>query len=255
MHDSVSSSSGDVDTTEDKESDQTICTTKRSPRVDPQTADTHRFWMSPFTTDQTNIKSAPNVLHVVENREDLVSSLHHLRGNFYLPLTKNSVFHSHWLQKLLDIELKFYLHPMHGHNAVSSAYYEGLILLRKLRYVLARFEWNPEDPIKLQLSLAENHGNVKLHKKKRMRPLFSHTVYVDHSTSTVLFKGHEFLLTLTQPYPGDLESSVGDPGGRIDVGLYTRELDTAPDIKARWFLSLERRYWGIAENQPIESIV
>ena len=58
------------------------------------------------------------------------------------------------------------------------------------------------------------------------------------------------MFTVAQPFPGDLENSSGDPGGRVDVGLYARELDTDPEVRARFFMSLERRFLShIAEQE------
>ena len=191
MHDSVHVTTPEIeDTPENEDIDRNSrSSSKEPPRVDPKNSHDHQFWKSPFTEDQNNALSKPSVIHIIEDKENVISRLHHLRENLYIPLTKCSVFYSHWLQNLMDTELKFYLHPMPGHNAISTTHYEGVVLLNKLRYILAKFEWNSLDPIRLQLTMAENHGNRKFRKKRKLRPLFSHTVYVDHSTSSVLFKG------------------------------------------------------------------
>jgi len=55
-----------------------------------------------------------------------------------------------------------------------------------------------------------------------------------------LFIGTEFNFSIGLPFPGDLERHPNDLGCRVDVGLYSRGLDSNPSIRLKWFISLRR---------------
>lgn len=107
-----------------------------------------------YTEGEMNYTSSPDVVHVVKSRPN-IPLMFNLHGQFYAPLTRQNLFYPHWLQDLLDKDLRFSLSPITDEVELPQECNEGRRILQGIKYISAHFSWNPRSPINLQLQLAE----------------------------------------------------------------------------------------------------
>ncbi|XP_060079511.1 uncharacterized protein LOC132558912 [Ylistrum balloti] len=184
--------------------------------------------------------SFPIVIHVNE-REGVDPSTGFPRRTYYVPCHRGDLLYPHWLHSLLDRELKFYTSLDNEATHAASMFREGQLLMQKLRSISAKFSWDPKNPVGLKLSLAENHGNCRLPQRRRQKGLLADCVFLDNKSDCVAIQGKLFSMIIGMPFPGDVMRDVEDPGTKIDVGMFFRTLECAPNIRAKWTISLTRK--------------
>ncbi|XP_069118010.1 uncharacterized protein [Argopecten irradians] len=199
----------------------------------------------PEPTEQTMIAASthlsfPIVIHVNEG-DGVDPSTGFPPRTYYVPRHRGDLLYPHWLHNLLDHDLKFYTTLDQNTARAASTFREGQLLTQKLRSISATFSWDRKNPVGLKLTMAENHGNCRLPQRRRQKGLVADCVFLDNKTDRVAIQGKLFSLIIGMPCPADVSRDVEDSGTKIDVGMFFRTLECAPNIRVQWNISLTRK--------------
>ncbi|XP_033735947.1 uncharacterized protein LOC117324273 [Pecten maximus] len=202
---------------------------------------THRPEPTEYTMYTSNMHmSFPIVIHVNE-REGVDPSTGFPPRTYYVPRHRGDLLYPHWLHNLLGRNLKFYTTLDQDTAREASMYREGQQLIQKMRSISAILSWDPKNPVGLKLIMAENHGNCRLPQRRRQKGLMADCVFLDNKSDRVAIQGKLFSMIIGMPFPGDVTRDVEDPGTKIDVGMFFRALECAPNIRVKWNISLTRK--------------